>query len=90
MYSRYRAEIPKPLLVLYFLILIIHTTGIIVCFFLYIIQLPQNVGGTLVMIVIVFDVVWTMLIALLFWSPGSDFAYGRWISRKKGQDRKHK
>ena len=89
-YSRFREEIPKTLLILYFLVLLIHSVCLFVCLLLYIIKLPQEIGGTIAKIVAYFDLTWTVIIALLFWSPGRDYAYDRWIIKKRGQKRNRK
>ena len=89
-YSRYKEEIPKILRVLYYTVLIIHPFTLIACLFAYIIQLPLNLGGALSTYIAGFDVVWMLVIALLFWSPGRDYAYERWITKKRGHKRKMK
>jgi len=86
-YSRYKEEIPKILRVLYYTVLIIHPVCLIACLFTYIIILPWNIGGILATAIAGFDVVWMLVIALLFWSPGRDYAYERWITKKRGQKR---
>ena len=87
-YSRYKEEIPKTLRVLYYTVLVIHPVCLIACVFTYIITLSLNLGGALAIFIAGFDVVWMLVIALLFWSPGRDYAYERWITKKRGQNRK--
>ena len=87
-YSRYKEEIPKILRVLYYTVLIIHPTCLIVCLIVHIITLPLNLGEALAFFIAGFDVVWMLVIGLLFWSPGRDYAYERWITKKRGQNRK--
>ena len=89
-YSRYKEEIPKILCVLYYTVLIIHPVCLMACLFTYIITLPLNIGGLLAIFIAGFDAIWMLVIALLFWSPGRDYAYGRWITKKRGQNRKKK
>ena len=89
-YSRYKEEIPKILRVLYYSVLIIHPTCLIVCLFAHIITLPLNLGGALAFFIAGFDVVWFLVIALLFWSPGPDYAYERWIRKNRGKKRNKK
>ena len=84
-YSRYREEIPKILRVLYYTVFIIHPVFLVACFFAYIITLPLNFGEALAIFIAGFDVVWMLVIVLLFWSPGRDYAYERWIAKNKGQ-----
>ena len=85
-YSRYKEEIPKILLVLYFLVLSFHMVGLVTCVFLYTINLPREIGGLIVGIIVCFDIAWMLIITLLFWRPGRgrSFAYERWINKKKG------
>lgn len=90
LYSRYKEEIPKILRVLYYSVLIIHPVCLLTCLFIYIIELPLSVGGILATAIAGFDVVWMLVISLLFWTPGRDYAYERWITRKRGQTRKKK
>ena len=89
-YSRYKEEIPKILRVLYYTVLIIHPTCLIVCLFVHILTLPLNLGEALAFFIAGFDVVWMLVIGLLFWSPGPGYAYERWITKKRGQKRKKK
>ena len=84
-YSRYKEEIPKILRILYFIVLIIHPICLFACFFLHIISLPLCIGGVLATAIAGLDVVWILVISLLFWSPGRDFAFERWITKKRGQ-----
>lgn len=88
LYSRYREEIPKALLVFYFLILLIHGVGILICICAHVIGGPQEVSKTVVKLIFYFDAAWIIIIGLLFWSPGFSFAYRRWISKRKGQSHK--
>ena len=87
-YSKYKEEIPKILRVLYYTVVIIHPVCLIVCLFAHIITLSLNLGGTLAIFIAGFDVVWILVLALLFWSPGPGYAYKRWITKKRGQNRK--
>ena len=87
-YSRYKEEIPKMLRVLYYTVLVIHPVCLIACVFTHIITLPLNLGEALAFFIAGFDVVWMLVIALLFWNPGRDYAYERWITKKRGQNRK--
>lgn len=87
LYNRYQEEIPKILQTLYYSVLIIHPACLIACLFVYIIKLPLNIGGILATFIAGFDVVWMLVIALLFWSPRRDYAYERWIPKKKRRKR---
>ena len=85
LYSRYKEEIPKTLRVLYYSVLIIHPTCLVACLFTYVIKSPLETGYILTTTLMGFDALWMLVIALLFWSPGSDYAYERWITKKRGQ-----
>ena len=87
LYSRYKDEIPKFLRIFYYAILLIHLVCIITCVFLYIINLPLNIGVAIVKVMGCFDAAWIVILALLFWSPGREYAYERWITKKRGQKR---
>lgn len=89
-YSRYKEEIPKILRVLYFSVLIIHPTCLIACLSVYIMKLSLNIGGIIAINTVCFDALWMLVIVLLFWSPGRDYAYERWITKKRGQKKKKK
>ena len=89
-YSRYKEEIPKTFRILYYAVLIIHPTGMIACLLVYIFGLSANAGETFAIFIAGFDVVWILVLALLFWSSGRDYAYERWITKKRGQNRKKK
>ena len=89
-YSRYKEEIPKMLRALYYTVLIIHPVCLTVCLFAHITTLPLNLGEALAFFIAGFDVTWMLVLALLFWSPGPDYAYSRWIKRKRGQKRDKK
>lgn len=74
--------------ILYYAVLVIHPVCLIACVVACIITLSVNLGGALAIFIAGFDVVWMLVIALLFWSPGRDYAYERWITKKRGQNRK--
>ena len=89
-YSRYKEEIPQILRSLYYTVLIIHPVCLIACVVAYVITSSLNFGGALAIFIAGFDAVWMLVIALLFWSPGPDYAYERWITKKRGQNQKKK
>ena len=89
-YSRYKEEIPRILRVLYYTILIIHPTCIIICLFAHVITLPFNLGEEFAIFIAAFDVIWGLVLHLLFWSHGPRTPYERWITKKRGQKGKKK
>ena len=86
LYSRFKEEIPKILLVLYYIVLIIHPVGVIACAFSRVLSL--NIDRALAKFIAIFDLVWILLLMLLFWTPSGDDAYERWITKKRGQKKK--
>lgn len=89
-YISYKEDIPKLLRVLYYSVLILHPFGLGACLFAYIIVFSLNIGEIIAIAIASLDVVWMLVIAVLFWSPGRDYAYERWIAKKRGQNRKNK
>lgn len=87
LYSKFKEEIPKALLLLYFSILIVHPVAIVVCILLRFIDtdISFNIGGIIAKTIFYFDIAWMLIIMLLFWTPGTGFAYERWITRNRGQ-----
>lgn len=83
-YSRYTKEIPKILYILYYSVMVIHPVFLIACFSVHSIntRISLNIGGILATIITGADVVWMLMIALLFWKPGPGYAYERWITKK--------
>ncbi len=90
LYTKFKNEIPKSLRVLYFSILIVHGVGFIVCILLYFIDadISYKNGEKIVLGIVCYDGVWAGLLALLFWSPGKDFAYERWITKTRVKKKK--
>ena len=88
LYSRFKEEIPKILLVLYYIVVTIHPVCLIACVFSYILSL--NIGRALLIFIMGFDSAWMLVLMLLFWTPSGDDAYERWITKKRGQKKKRK
>ena len=85
LYTRYKEEIPKILLVVYYFILIIHLLGIISCIILHFTDKNYLITGRIIVIFFVcFDVILWLTIQILFWGK-QDFAYDRWINKRRGQ-----
>ena len=85
LYSRFREEIPKAILVLYFAILAMHPAAMLVCYIVYRANFPEIGRGT-VYFMLSFNAAWTSVLSLLF-RPGKDkrIRYERWIKRRCGQ-----
>lgn len=87
LYSRYKEEIPKILLVFYYFILIIHLMGIISCIILRFTENYLIIGRIIVISFVSFDGSWMLINKILFWSGKRELAYDRWINKRKGQKR---
>ncbi|MEA4895233.1 MAG: hypothetical protein VB064_08215 [Oscillospiraceae bacterium] len=90
LYSRFREEIPKILLILYFVVVWIHPLGIICCIILYSINPANELGYFVVVSVISFDCAWIFVILLLFWTSKNTTPYSRWIKKRRGGQNKKK
>lgn len=91
LYSRYREEIPKVFLYLYFLIMIGHPSVLVVCLILHVLGPYDGIGGTLAKGVADFDIAWLLLYILAFWvGRGSGPHYSRWIKKKRGMSPKRR
>ena len=89
-YTRYKEEIPLKLRLFFYVVLIIHPLCCVVCLFVYMASLPQNISQVLTKFIYYFDAIWILIFSLLFWSPGHDYEYGRWIKKTRGMNRKKK
>jgi len=81
-YSRYSKEIPIVLRIFYYVVLLIHPICILCCILFCFIGLEKDTGRIIATAIAGFDATWILIIALLFWSPGRDFAYERWIRKR--------
>ena len=90
-YTRWKKEIPKILLVLYYVVILIHFMYLITAIlFVYIIKLSFDIKRIVIDFLWWFDVLWILLLALLFWSPKTVYPYKRWIVKRRGQKSKKK
>ena len=91
-YSRYKEEIPPVFRLLNYIVLIIHAAGSIACLLASIIPVPKDIDLSALIgcFICGFDSLWIFVIALLFWTPGRDTPYERWIVKKRGQKKKKK
>lgn len=88
LYSRYREEIPKILLIGYFLIVAIHLLALISCIIFNLIKPLDGFGHILAKGILMFDGLWMIIIQLLFWQAKPGFKYERWIKKKRGNKKK--
>jgi len=86
-YSRYKREIPKAFLILYYYVILIHLGNIFTCLLFYIIKPLSFIGGIIVIVVALTDSIWMIVLKLLFWTPGARTPYERWITKVRGQKR---
>lgn len=90
LYSRYREEIPKILIILYFSIVLIHPLILLCCIVFLFIKSLAIVGPLIATGIALFDGLWLLILLILFWSPGKDIPYERWIKRKRRNEKKRK
>lgn len=91
LYTRYREEIPKILLFLYFFIVIGHPLVLLVFFLIYLMGPYPEIVGNLVKGVAAFDIGWQLIYAIAFWDwPNRLPKYSRWIKMKRGMPPKKK
>ena len=89
LYSRFREEIPRILLIVYFVISAIHLLVLITCIIISFIKPLDGFGPTLAKVIVCFDVLCIITIQLLFWQKEPDYKYERWIKKKRGNKKKH-
>ena len=90
-YTRYRKEIPRVMLLLYFVIVVIHPSVLVICFLLYLLGPHPEIGGNFAKGVMWFDVGCLVILEVAFWnwhdrSPN----YSRWIKKRRGMPPKRK
>ena len=87
-YSRYKEEIPKILLAIYYTVLVIHPFVWIVDVFVNFIDFSFNIGHIITVALTIIDGVLIIVIHSLFLGPNGDPKYERWIPKIRGQKRK--
>ena len=94
LYSRYRNEIPKIFLVLYFFINFIHPLALLLCISFHFIKELTKFEPIVFKIVLfgipLFGGSWILILQILFWTriPGPYVPYERWISKKGGKKKR--
>lgn len=89
LYSRYREEIPKMLLIGYFVIVAIHLLVLLSCIIFFFIQPLDDVGYILAKGIFAFDFLWMLTVQLLFWQAKPGYKYERWIKKKRGNKKEN-
>ena len=79
-YTRYREEIPKFFLGLYFVVGIVQN---------FMGPYP-DLGHKILVCLGVFDGIWMFLLRLMFWSRNGSMPYERWVPKKRGMRPKKK
>ena len=90
LYTRYREEIPKFFLGLYFVIVFLHAAVLIVWVIQHFVGPYPFFGHCMTVTLIVFDAVWMLLLRLMFWSRDGSMPYERWVPKKRGMRPKRK
>ena len=89
-YTRYRQEIPKFFLGLYFVVLIVNVAAILVWIVQHFMGPYPDVGYLIFLCLAAFDGAWMLLLRLMFWSRDGDMPYERWAPKKRGMRPKKK
>ncbi len=89
-YTRYRQEIPKFFLGLYFVVLIVNVAAILVWIVQHFMGPYPDVGYLIFLCLAAFDGAWMLLLRLMFWSRDGSMPYERWAPKKRGMPPKRK
>lgn len=91
LYTRYRKELPKILVRLYFVITVGHPLVLAVCFLLYLVGPYPEIGGNIAKGAMWFDIGWVLILEIAFWNwPERTPYYSRWIKRRGMPPKKKK
>ena len=89
-YTRYRQEIPKFFLGLYFVVLIVNVAAILVWVVQHFMGPYPDVGYLIFLCLAAFDGAWMLLLRLMFWSRDGSMPYERWAPKKRGMPPKRR
>lgn len=89
-YTRYRQEIPKFFLGLYFVVLIVNMAALLVWIVQHFMGPYPDVGYLIFLCLAAFDGAWMLLLRLMFWSRDGSTPYERWVPKKRGMPPKKK
>ena len=89
-YTRYRQEIPKFFLGLYFVVVILNAAAILAWIVQHFMGPYPDVGYLIFLCLAVFDGAWMLLLRLMFWSRDGDMPYERWAPKKRGMPPKRR
>ena len=83
-YSRYRKEIPKLFIILYYIVLVIHSLLIICTCLALFWKWFRDINIVLIWTVGVFDLVWSLILTIITWKPKDPWAhYERLVSKNR-------
>lgn len=89
-YTRYREEIPKFFLGLYFVVVILNAAAILAWIVQHFMGPYPDVGYLIFLCLVAFDGAWMFLLRLMFWSRDGSMPYERWVPKKRGMPPKKK
>lgn len=89
-YTRYRQEIPKFFLGLYFVVLLVNMAALLVWIVQHFMGPYPDVGYLIFLCLAAFDGAWMLLLRLMFWSRDGSMPYERWVPKKRGMRPKRK
>lgn len=89
-YTRYRQEIPKFFLGLYFVVLLVNMAALLVWIVQHFMGPYPDVGYLIFLCLAAFDGAWMLLLRLMFWSRDGSMPYERWAPKKRGMPPKRK
>lgn len=89
-YTRYRQEIPKFFLGLYFVVLIVNMAALLVWIVQHFMGPYPDVGYLIFLCLAAFDGAWMLLLRLMFWSRDGSMPYERWVPKKRGMPPKRR
>ncbi len=89
-YTRYRQEIPKFFLGLYFVVLIVNMAALLVWIVQHFMGPYPDLGHKILVCLGVFDGIWMLLLRLMFWSRDGSMPYERWAPKKRGMPPKRR
>lgn len=89
-YARYRQEIPKFFLGLYFVVVILNAAAILAWIVQHFMGPYPDVGYLIFLCLAAFDGAWMLLLRLMFWSRDGDMPYERWAPKKRGMPPKRR
>lgn len=89
-YTRYRQEIPKFFLGLYFVVVILNAAAILAWIVQHFMGPYPDVGYLIFLCLAAFDGAWMLLLRLMFWSRDGSMPYERWAPKKRGMPPKRR